>query len=279
MWEKADIKASSLKPKDVRKDILLGRVTLKHNQDGALSIDQIYDTDVDGTQLVTRAIGGETLKADKIIVGSKDDPDQPFLSNSVKEDGKEGNKLNVHAALTEFTGNLRTGAISSYGALDVNGELAVTAGSEQVFKVNDSGDVDMSGSVAVAGSFSAKSGIEVSGGMAVLDVPQVMVGGNMVTLNKNASKENNSGFEVIRKDEPSAKLLWDEKSKGWMIGTDVKEGMRPAACSMSPMEQSGSSCMAAHLPMACIPTVSCIRRTGSRLSAPMRRATSRSTRH
>ncbi|SDL88120.1 tail fiber domain-containing protein [Paenibacillus jilunlii] len=224
VWEKAEIKASSQKPKDVRKDILLGRVTLKHNQDGALSIDQIYDTDVDGTLLVTRAIGGETLKADKIIVGSKDDPDQPFLSNSVKEDGKEGNKLNVHAALTEFTGNLRTGAISSYGAMDVNGEFSVTAGSEQVFKVNDTGDVDMSGSVAVAGPFSAKSGIDVSGGMAILDVPQVMVGGNMVTLNKNASKENNSGFEIIRKDQPSAKLLWDEKSKGWMIGTDMKEG-------------------------------------------------------
>ncbi|OKP86035.1 hypothetical protein A3844_14880 [Paenibacillus helianthi] len=224
VWEIADIKASSLKPEDVRKDILLARVTLKHNQDGALSIDRIYETDVDGTLLVTRAVGGETLKANKIILGSKEDPDQPFLSNSVKEDGKEGNKLNIHAGLTEFTGNLRTGAISTYGTLDVNGELIVTAGSEQVFKVNDSGDVDMTGSVAVAGPLSAKSGIEVSGGMAVLDVSQVMVGGNMVTINKNASAENSSGIEIIRKDQPSAKLLWDEKSNGWMIGTAEKEG-------------------------------------------------------
>ncbi|WP_379150972.1 tail fiber domain-containing protein [Paenibacillus sp. sgz5001063] len=224
VWEIADIKSSSLKPEDVRKDVLLARVTLKHNQDGALSIDQIYETDVDGTPLVTRAVGGETLKANKIILGSKEDPNQPFLSNSVAEDGTEGNKLNVHAGLTEFTGNLRTGAISTYGTLGVTGELSVTAGSEQVFKVNESGDVDMTGSVAIAGPLSAKSGIEVSGGMAVLDVPQVMIGGNMVTINKNASEKNSSGIEIVRKDQPSAKLLWDEKTNGWMMGTDEKEG-------------------------------------------------------
>ncbi|MRN57169.1 tail fiber domain-containing protein [Paenibacillus monticola] len=224
MLEVADIQASSLKPADVRKNILLARVTLKHTQDGALSIDQIYETDVDGSELVTRAVGGTKLKADKIIIGSKEDPEIPFFSNSKEEDGEEGNRLNVHAALTEFTGNIRAGAVSTYGAVDVNGELSVTSGSETVFKVNDSGDIEIAGAVTARGPFSVRNGIEVSGGMAVLDVPQLVIGGSKVTLNQNASEVDRIGVEIIRKDQPSAKLQWDENDKAWMIGTDVKEG-------------------------------------------------------
>ncbi|KAI7258087.1 hypothetical protein KC345_g10630, partial [Hortaea werneckii] len=222
--EAADIQSSSLKPADVSKNILLARVTLKHTQDGTLSIDQIYETDVDGSELVTRAVGGTKLKADKIIIGSKEDPEIPFFSNSKEEDGEEGNRLNVHAALTEFTGNIRAGAISTYGAVDVNGVLSVTSGSEQVFRVNDSGDMEIAGAATVQGPFSARNGIEVSGGMAVLDVPQVVIGGSKVTLNQNVSEEDRIGIEILRKNQPSAKLQWDENNKGWMIGTDMKEG-------------------------------------------------------
>ncbi|WP_052416506.1 tail fiber domain-containing protein [Paenibacillus sp. FSL R5-0912] len=222
--ELADIQASSRKPADVSKNILLARVTLTHTQDGALSIDQIYETDVDGSALVTRAVGGTKLKADKIIIGSKEDPEIPFLSNSKDEDGEEGNRLNVHAAQTEFTGNIRAGAISTYGDVDVNGGLSVTSGSEKVFKVNDSGDMEIAGAVTAEGPFSAKSGIEVSGGMAVLDVPQLVIGGSKVTLNQNAAEEDRMGIEILRKDQPGAKLQWDENNQGWMIGTDLKEG-------------------------------------------------------
>lgn len=224
VWEISELKASSKKPEDVQKDILLARVTMKHNQDGTIGIDQIYDTDVDGTPLRINAVGGTTLKAKKIIIGSKEDPALPFFSNSKEDDGAEGSKLNVHAAQTEFTGKIKSGAIDTYGAVEVNGELTVKAGSEMALKVNASGDVDMSGSASVTGPFSAKGGIDVSGGMAILDVPQVVIGGNMVTLNKNANEKNSSGIEIIRKDEPSAKLVWDEQDKAWKIGTEQKEG-------------------------------------------------------
>ncbi|MHA6534193.1 tail fiber domain-containing protein [Paenibacillus sp. BAC0078] len=224
VWEISELKASSKKPTDVQKDILLARVTMKHNQDGTLGIDQIYDTDVDGKPLRIRAVGGTTLKAKKIIIGSKEDPALPFFDISVDEKGKEGNNLNVHASLTEFTGKIKSGAIDTYGAVEVNGELTVKAGSEQALKVNASGDVDMSGSASVAGPFSAKGGLDVSGGMATLDVPQVVIGGNMVTLNKNANKNSSSGIEINREDQPNAKLVWDEKDKAWKIGTDQKEG-------------------------------------------------------
>ncbi|WP_019910205.1 tail fiber domain-containing protein [Paenibacillus sp. HW567] len=224
VWEVSELKASSKKPTDVQTDILLARVTMKHNQDGTLGIDGIYDTDVDGEPLRIRAVGGTTLKAKKIIIGSKEDPALPFFDISVDEKGNEGNNLNVHASLTEFTGTIKSGALNTHGAVEVNGELTVKAGSEMAFKVNASGDVDMSGSATVAGPLSAKAGLDVSGGMAVLDVPQVVIGGNMVTLNKNANDKTSSGIEIIRKDEPSAKLVWDEKDKAWKIGTDQKEG-------------------------------------------------------
>lgn len=42
--------------------------------------------------------------------------------------------------------------------------------------MNESGDLELAGAAAVEGTFSARNGIEVSGGMAVLDVPQVVVG-------------------------------------------------------------------------------------------------------
>lgn len=220
VWEISEIQASSSKPENACKDILLARVALKHNQDGNLAIDQIYDTDVDGTALVTKAVGGATLKAKKIIIGSKEDPALPYFSGSEEEGSDEGNKLYIHAPLTEFTGNIRTGAISTYGAVDVNGVFTVTAGSEQALKVNTSGDLDISGSVTVNGPLSARSGLDVSGGMATLDVPQVVISGNMLTLNKNANDNTSSGIEVNRDKQTSAKLVWDEKDKSWKIGTD-----------------------------------------------------------
>ncbi|WP_238652812.1 tail fiber domain-containing protein [Paenibacillus piscarius] len=223
LLEQADIQVSSRKPEDVRRNILLARVNLNHTPEGILSVAQISETDVDGTKLVTRAVGGTKLKADQVLIGSKEEADTPYLSNSKEIDGEEGNRLNVHAALTEFTGNIKAGAISTFGAVEVNGGLAVTSGSEKVFKVNEDGNLELAGAATVEGTLSAKNGMEVSGGMAVLDVPQVIVGGSKVTLNQNAREEDRIGLELMRKDKPAAKLEWDENTKGWMIGTDVQQ--------------------------------------------------------
>lgn len=222
--EQANIDISSRKPADVHQNILLARVNLKHSQDGSLTIGGIYETDVDGSQLVTRAAGGTVLKADQIIIGKEKKPETPFLSNSEELDGEAGSRLNVHAALTEFTGDIKAGAISTYGAVDIDGTLSVTSGSAAVFKVNESGDLEVSGASTMEGPFSAKQGIEVSGGMAVLDVPQVIIGGSKVTLNQNAAEEDRMGLEILRKDHSSAKLQWDEKNESWMIGTEALEG-------------------------------------------------------
>lgn len=222
--EQAKIEVSSRKPLDVHQNILLARVNLKHSQDGSLTIGGIYETDVDGSQLVTRAAGGTVLKADQIIIGKEKKPETPFLSNSEELDGEEGSRLNVHAVLTEFTGDIKAGAISTYGAVDIDGTLSVTSGSAAVFKVNESGDLEVSGASTMEGPFSAKQGIEVSGGMAVLDVPQVIIGGSKVTLNQNAAEDDRMGIEILRKDYSSAKLQWDEKNKSWMIGTEVQAG-------------------------------------------------------
>lgn len=222
--EQANIDISSRKPADVHQNILLARVNLKHSQDGSLTIGGIYETDVDGSQLVTRAAGGTVLKADQIIIGKEKKPETPFLSNSEELDGEAGSRLNVHAVLTEFTGDIKAGAISTYGAVDIDGTLSVTSGSAAVFKVNESGDLEVSGASTMEGPLSAKQGIEVSGGMAVLDVPQVIIGGSKVTLNQNAAEEDRMGLEILRKDHSSAKLQWDEKNESWMIGTEALEG-------------------------------------------------------
>ncbi|WP_341347903.1 tail fiber domain-containing protein [Paenibacillus sp. FSL H3-0469] len=222
--EQAKIEVSSRKPADVHQNILLARVNLKHSQDGTLTIGGIYETDVDGSQLVTRAAGGTVLKADQIIIGKEKKPETPFLSNSEDLDGEEGSRLNVHAVLTEFTGDIKAGAISTYGSVDIDGTLSVTSGSAAVFKVNESGDLEVSGASTMEGPFSAKQGIEVSGGMAMLDVPQVIIGGSKVTLNQNAAEDDRMGIEILRKDHSSAKLQWDEKNKSWMIGTEVQAG-------------------------------------------------------
>ncbi|MCM3702366.1 tail fiber domain-containing protein [Paenibacillus macerans] len=225
VWEIAELNSSSSRPADERKDILLARVTLKHNPDGTLAIDQIAETDVDGTDLVTRALGGATLKAEKIIIGPNEDPELPYFSGPAKESGENANKLYVHAPLTEFTGNVRAESLDTSGPLNVNGPLTVSAGGEQSLRVDASGDVEMAGTVTIAGPLTAKNGIEVSGGMATLDVPQVVISGNLVTLNKNADARNVSGVEIVREDQPSAKLLWDEQAQAWKIGTDKKEGV------------------------------------------------------
>lgn len=224
MLEQAKIEVSSRKPADVHQNILLARVNLKHSQDGSLTIGGIYETDVDGSQLVTKAAGGTVLKADQIIIGKEKKPETPFLSNSKDLDGEEGSRLNVHAVLTEFTGDIKAGAISTYGSVDIDGTLSVTSGSAAVFKVNESGDLEVSGASTMEGPFSAKQGIEVSGGMAMLDVPQVIIGGSKVTLNQNVAEDDRMGIEILRKDHSSAKLQWDEKNKSWMIGTEVQAG-------------------------------------------------------
>ncbi|MCL6457713.1 MAG: tail fiber domain-containing protein [Gorillibacterium sp.] len=221
VWEISDIKASSSKPKDACVDILLARVTLKHDQAGNITIEKVNYTDIDGSQLITKAVGGTTLKAKKIIIGSTEDSSLPYFSGTDEATGVEGKKLIVHAPMTEFTGSLRSGPINTYGNVDVNGVLTVTTGSKQALKVNASGDVNISGAATVIGPLSAKGGLEVSGGTATLDVQQVVVTGNMVTVNKSTSEKNNSGFEVCRKDNSSAKLVWDEIDKSWKIGTDI----------------------------------------------------------
>jgi hypothetical protein len=220
IWEVSEIKAGSSKPEDTRKDIILARVTLKHNQDGTLAVGGIYETDIDGSPLVTRAVGS-TVKADKIIVGSKEDVTLPYLSNTEEEGGTEGSKLYVHAPATEFTGAVRSGSLETYGNADINGELTVTSGNKHALKVNQAGDIDITGSTVIEGTLSAKNGIDVSGGLATLDVPQVIITGSTVTLNKNAGSKSSGGLEVCRENESSAKLIWDEVDKSWKIGTET----------------------------------------------------------
>lgn len=218
------IRSSSSKPADVRKDVLLARITLKHNLDGILEIDQVLTTDTDGKDLVTYAVGGTTLKAKKIIIGSKEDPALPYFSGGSEETGSpDKGKLYVNASQTEFKGSVRSGPINTFGAVDVNGVFTVTSGTKQALKVNSAGDLDVAGSATVGSTLRAKSGIEVSGGQAMLDVPQVVITGNMVTVNKKPSETANSGIEICRKDHSSAKLVWDEADKTWKIGTDVEQ--------------------------------------------------------
>lgn len=220
IWEKPEIKSSSSKPKDPRKEIILARVTLKHNEDGTLAVGDIFDSDTDGSVLVTRAVGS-MVKADKVIVGSKEDVALPYLSNTEEEGGKESSKLYIHAPATEFTGAVRSGSLETYGKVEINGELTVKTGTKPALKVNQAGDVDITGSAEISGTLSAKNGIEVSGGMATLDVPQVMVSGNTLTLNKDAGSKAGGGLEVCRENQTSAKLIWDETDKAWKMGTEV----------------------------------------------------------
>jgi cytoskeletal protein CcmA (bactofilin family) len=220
IWEMSEIKAGSSKPEDPRKDIILARVTLKHNQDGSLAVGGIYDKDTDGTPIVARAVGS-TVKADKMIIGSKEEVTLPYLSNTEEEGGQEGSKLFVHAPATEFTGAVRSGSLETYGNAEIKGELTVKAGSKHALKVNQAGDVEITGSADIAGPLSAKNGIDVSGGLATLDVPQVIISGSTVTLNKNPGAQSGGGLEVCRENRPSAKLLWDETDKAWKIGTEA----------------------------------------------------------
>lgn len=215
------IRLSSALPADPRQEIVLGRIILNHDQTGGLAISEISELDPDGNKVVTRAVGGQLLHAKKLIVGSKEDPAYPYLSGAEEDQTTDTNNLYVHAAVTEFSGAIKSGPVHTYGNVDVNGTLTVKVDNDPALKVNASGDVELAGSAAVSGILTARGGLEVSGGQATLDVPRVVVSGSMLTMNQSVKEQGASGMEVGRKDKPSAMLVWDEADKSWKIGTEA----------------------------------------------------------
>ncbi|WP_151735260.1 tail fiber domain-containing protein ['Paenibacillus yunnanensis' Narsing Rao et al. 2020] len=220
VWEYPVIKTSSKKPEEPSKDILIARVVLTHRQDGTMAVENTYTTDVDGSPLVRKAVGGATLQAGKLIIGKEAGPSQPYFSSSETGIGDDTSTLYIHAEKSEFTGPVHTAALTVSGQLEVDGSFAVTAGGEETLKVSAGGDIELAGPVHVTGPLQAAGGLDVSGGQAVLDVPQVVISGNMITLNKNDAGPPNSGIEISRGNRPNAKLVWDEDAAAWKIGTE-----------------------------------------------------------
>ncbi|WP_150275695.1 tail fiber domain-containing protein [Paenibacillus tepidiphilus] len=220
VWEYPLIKTSSKKPEEPSKDILIARVVLKHLQDGTLAVEDTYTTDIDGSPLVRKAVGGATLQAGKLIIGQEAGPSQPYFSSSETDDGKDTSTLYIHAEKSEFTGPVHTAALKVSGQLEVDGSFAVTAGGGETLKISAGGDIELAGPVNVTGPLKAGGGLDVSGGQAVLDVPQVVISGNMVTLNKNDAGPLSSGIEISRGNRPNAQLVWDEDAAAWKIGTE-----------------------------------------------------------
>ncbi|MFZ5988934.1 MAG: tail fiber domain-containing protein [Bacillota bacterium] len=219
IWERAKIGHKASKPEDPKKEIILARVTIKSDEAGNKTIDGIYDKDVDGTELRTYS-SSDTMEARKISIGPKGRTNLPYLSGPSDDQPEDGDRLYIHSQSTEFTGSIESGPIKTNGNVDINGALTVTASNKQALKVNNTGDIDISSAVTVRGPLSLKGGIDVSGGSVTLDTAQVVVTGNTVTINKAESANDISGLEVHRGDLPSAKLIWDETSGVWKIGTE-----------------------------------------------------------
>jgi len=234
IWERGRIKHRGDMPEDPSKEVVLARVRLSSTEAGGKTVSEVAEKEADGiTQIRTYAVTqGTAQEFAKISIGEKDKLNLPYLTGFIDRTLSQNDGLEVHSPYTKFSGKVISGEIKANGNVNVNGVLTVNANNAEAFKVDSSGGVNISKNAAVAGTLSAAGGIQVSGENTTLNTTNVVMTGNMLTVSKYTPKTGeidpriqSSGVEVFRGGErPNAKLVWDEVSKSWKAGTDIKEG-------------------------------------------------------
>jgi hypothetical protein len=238
IWERGRIKYYTKKPAEVSKDIIVACLKLKLDEYNNKIIDKDsikYDYIVeDGVkiQVCTYAVTqGTNREFQKISIGKKDKLNLPYISGLTDDSIGSVDGLEVHSPCTKFTGTVLGVGLKTSGDVEVNGELTVKTNDKQVFNIDDKGDVYIEKNALITGELSSKGGLDVTGNTTTLDTVNVVMTGNMLSINnyppdkaKEAEKMS-SGIEVYRgSTNPSAKLIWDEDTKVWKAGTDKKDG-------------------------------------------------------
>jgi len=233
VWERARINHRNTMPDDPSKEIILARIRLKDNESGIKSILEISNMSADGkTEICTYAVTqGTAQEFEKISIGEKDKLNLPYIDGLIDKTLGQTDGLEIHSPFTKFSGSLISGALKTNGDVNVNGVLTVTANKTEAFTVDSKGCVNIPKTVSVGGRLSTSGGLNVSGDNTTLNTTNVIMTGNMLSINKYTPKSDeteprnqSSGVEVYRGEMfPNAKFLWDENEKVWKAGTDKRD--------------------------------------------------------
>ena len=231
IWERGRIKHSSKPPVDPSREIVLARVRLIPSSSGGKVIGEVSEKESDGiTQARKYAVTqGTAQEFAKIYIGEKDKLNLPSIGGLIDRTLGQNDGLEVRSPYTKFSGKVISGELKTNGNASVNGVLTVNANNSEVFKVDSSGAVKIAKNAAVTGTLSAAGGLSVNGENTTLNTTNVVMTGNMLTVNKytpnqdeNEPRMQSSGVEVFRGGTiPNAKLLWDENKGTWRAGTDA----------------------------------------------------------
>ncbi len=231
IWERGRIKHSSKLPEDPSKEIVLARVRLIPVTSGGKVVGEVSEKEADGiTQVRKYAVTqGTAQEFAKIYIGEKDKLNLPSIGGLVDKTLGQNDGLEIRSPYTKFSGKVISGDLKTNGNVSVNGSLSVNANNSEVFKIDSSGTVNIAKNAAVTGTLSTAGGLNVSGENTTLNTTNVVMTGNMLTVNKYTPKQDeteprmqSSGVEVFRGGyTPNAKLLWDEARGTWRAGTDA----------------------------------------------------------
>ncbi len=234
IWERSRINHGRRMPADPSREIVLARVRLKDLGGGNKSVAEITTTEADGvTQICTYAVTqGTAQEFERISIGEKDKLYLPYINGFVDKNLGNTDGLEVHSPYTKFSGSVITGGLKTNGITDLNGTFAVNVNNIAALKVDSKGEVYVAKSASVTGGITSAGGLNISGDNTILNTSNVVLTGNMLTVNKytpgpeeTEPKKISSGVEIFRGGaEPDAKFLWDESEKVWKAGTDKREG-------------------------------------------------------
>ncbi len=231
IWERSRIKHSGKMPDDPSKEIVLARVRLIPANSGSKAIGEISEKEADGiTQVRKYAVTqGTAQEFAKIYIGEKDKLNLPSIGGLIDRTLGQNDGLEVRSPYTKFSGKVISGDLKTNGNVNVNGSLSVNANNSEVFKIDTSGAVNIVKNAAVKGTLSTAGGLNVSGENTTLNTTNVVMTGNILTVNKYTPKQDefeprvqSSGVEIFRGGNvPNAKLLWDENKGTWRAGVDA----------------------------------------------------------
>lgn len=238
MWERAKINCREKeKLGNPCEEIVLARVCVI--DDAGQKKIVIDDKEADGkTQLRKYAVTkGAEQEFQKISVGEKGKSTLPYISGPTDDERRlyqekhglpaESDGLILHTPYTLFYGPVISDTLKTNGNMDVNGAFSVKINKTDALQVDSKGKVSIANSAEVSGALSATGGFSVSGDRATFDTRNVVMTGNILTVNKYTEEPDKSdpqkmgsGIEVYRGEgRPVAEFLWDETEGSWKAGT------------------------------------------------------------